>query len=161
MIDYQSLIDEAVLGIIKKILAEYASRGPQYNQCFYITFDTTHFQTKISSHIKKKHPNHITIVLENQFDNLSIFEDYFTVNLVFGGVKENILVPFGAIISFMDPISNFSLQLQHDRLHANELIQDQAMIKSSFKTDVSSKLQNVKEAAGAEIIDFNNFRKKK
>lgn len=160
MIDYQSLIDEAVLGIIKRILAEHASRGPQYNQCFYITFDTCHPQVNMSSRVKKKHPNHITIVLENQFDNLLIFEDHFTVNLVFGGLKENILVPFAAIISFMDPIANFSLQLQHDRLHANELIQDHATAKSSFKVD-SGNFQDVKESAGAEIIDFSNFCKKK
>lgn len=156
MIDYQSLIDEAVLGIIKKILAEYAIRGPQYNQCFYITFDTCYSQVKISSRVKKKNPNHITIVLENQFDNLLVFDDHFTVNLVFGGVKENITVPFAAIISFMDPIANFSLQLQHDRLHANELMQDQ----SSFKIDSSAKVKDVKETVGAEIIDFSNFCKK-
>lgn len=160
MIDYQSLIDEAVLGIIKKILAEYASRGPQYNQCFYITFDTCYPQVKISSHVKKKHPNHITIVLENQFDNLLIFDDHFTVNLVFGGLKENILVPFAAIISFMDPIANFSLQLQHDRLHANELIQDLATTTDSFQVD-KVKLKSLQNKAGAEIIDFSNFCKKK
>jgi hypothetical protein len=160
MIDYQSLIDEAVLGIIKRILAEYAIRGPQYNQCFYITFDTCHPQVKISSRVKKKHPNHITIILENQFDNLLIFDDHFTVNLVFGGVKENILVPFAAIISFMDPIANFSLQLQHDRLYENELIKDKTIVKGKLKTD-SRKLKDLQDSVGAEIIDFSNFRKKK
>lgn len=154
MIDYQSLIDEAVLGIIKRILAEHASRGPQYNQCFYITFDTCHSQVKISSRVKKKHPHHITIVLENQFDNLLIFEDHFTVNLVFGGLKENILVPFAAIISFMDPIANFSLQLQHDMVRTNELIGNKATAKNRFNKDLT-------ENAGAEIIDFSNFCKKK
>ncbi|MCP5369474.1 MAG: hypothetical protein H6909_02135 [Rickettsiaceae bacterium] len=160
MIDYQLLIDEAILGVIKTVLQGYASTGPQYDQCFYITFNTRHPQVKLSQRVKKKHPYYITIVLENQFDNLLILDDHFTVNLFFGGIKENISVPFRSIISFVDPGANFNLQLQQEIFHEREASENIIMIDSDLKTD-TQKVQNPTKVGGAQIIDFDHFRKKK
>jgi hypothetical protein len=60
--------------------------------------------------MKQKYPKEITIVLQHQFKKLNIYDEKFTVNISFGGIAENIEIPFAAITSFLDPVANFGFQ---------------------------------------------------
>lgn len=156
MINYQTLIDEAILGVIKKVLKTYAAKGPQDNQCFYISFETQHPGVKLSSHVKRKHPYEITIILENQFDKLKVEDDHLTVDLVFGGVSENVSIPFGALTSFVDPVANFTLQLQQHVVNENDILDEDELIP-----DIISSKKQLKQQGQGEVVDFNNFKKSK
>lgn len=113
MTPYQELLDEAMLGIVRKVLLKAQLDGIEDEQSFYISFITDHPDVVLSKHVKSKYPSEITIVLQYQFRDLRVFEDKFTVNIAFGGVPETIVVPFGAITAFVDPSANFSLQFKH------------------------------------------------
>lgn len=111
-IDYQSLIDAALLDIVRKILSDVQEEGLEDNQSFYISFYTDHPGVVLSRRVRQLYPEEITIVLQYQYKDLRVFKDKFSVNLGFGGVTETVEVPFLALTGFADPLSSFSLQFR-------------------------------------------------
>ena len=54
----------------------------------------------------------MTIVLQNQFWDLKINKNKFSVVLLFNKKKEHLRIPFNTIVKFYDPFVKFSIQLE-------------------------------------------------
>ena len=54
----------------------------------------------------------MTIVLQNQYWDLDVNKDFFSVTLSFNKKKEALEVPFRSITKFYDPFVKFSIQLE-------------------------------------------------
>ena len=67
-----------------------------------LTFRTHADGVKLSPSLKSKYPDDMTIILQNEFEQLNIKEDRFEVLLRFMGNRERLTVPFAAIKSFWD-----------------------------------------------------------
>ena len=70
-----------------------------------ITFETPN--ATIPQFLRSQYPKEMTIILQNQFDNLVVDEDKFSVDLSFGGVSSMVVVPFQALKAFVDPNAQF------------------------------------------------------
>ena len=89
----------------------------------------------------------MTIVLQNQFENLVVRHNSFSVDLSFGGIPQTITIPYDAITYFADPYAKFGLSFTLDEGNtplANNLAEEP-------KSAVSGE---------AQIISFDNYRKK-
>jgi len=159
--NYRCLIDEAVLKVLKQILDDVKNNGFLGDQSFYISFRTNHTGVVLSNIMKQKYPKEITIVLQHQFKNLNVYDEKFTVNISFGGVAENIQVPFNAITSFFDPIDNFGFQFAKkeysDHIQNNHVTKAD-ILPSETKFAKSKKKLMTKEA---EVILLDKFREKR
>ena len=51
------------------------------------------------------------IVIENEYWNLKVFDDYFLVDLKFKGKIEKLKIMFASLLSFVDPSVSFNLNL--------------------------------------------------
>lgn len=109
---YDIWVEEALRSVIKKTLAHAAVHGLPGDHHFYISFLTQDEGVQLPGRLRAQHPNDMTIVLQYQFDDLEAGEDAFSVTLSFGGMKENLVIPYTSIISFADPSVNFALQLK-------------------------------------------------
>lgn len=171
--DYQSLIDDAMIDIVRSVLIKVQDNGFLGEQCFYISFRTDHPEVIISKQLKSRYPEEITIVLQYQFKDLRVMQDRFSVDLSFGGVYENIEVPFLALTGFADPSVNFSLQFRKNMESLEYAPDEQVLetnneeIKFSSKPSKSIKSKNQKSDKKSEentkpgkIIDFNQFKNK-
>jgi hypothetical protein len=67
-----------------------------------VTFRTHAEGVKLSLGLKAKYPDDMTIILQNDFEQLTIREDRFEVLLRFRGNRERLSVPFNAIKAFWD-----------------------------------------------------------
>ena len=67
-----------------------------------ITFRTHADGVKLSIGLKSKYPDDMTIILQNEFEQLSVKDERFEVLLRFRGNRERLSVPFTAIKSFWD-----------------------------------------------------------
>ncbi|ADZ69797.1 SspB family protein [Polymorphum gilvum] len=123
LLRYDILVQDALRGAVKKILAEVARTGLPGDHHFYIAFDTTAPGVRISSRIRERYPSEMTIVLQHQFWDLAIGEHAFEVGLSFGGVPEKLLIPFSAIKGFFDPSVQFALEFEPGKT-AEELPED-------------------------------------
>lgn len=109
-IRYDVLAQEALRGVVRKVLAEVARTGLPGAHHFYITFDTRAPGVRISPGLRERYPQEMTIVLQHQFWDLEVNETAFEVGLSFSGVPEHLVVPFTAIKGFADPSVNFGVQ---------------------------------------------------
>ena len=110
LIRYDVLAQEALRGVIRKVLSEVAKTGLPGEHHFFITFLTSAPGVRISSRLREKYPELMTIVVQHQFWDLQVTETSFEVGLSFSDIPERLLVPFSAIRGFYDPAVNFELE---------------------------------------------------
>jgi hypothetical protein len=67
-----------------------------------VTFRTHAEGVKLSISLKSKYPDDMTIILQSDFEQLSIKDDRFEVLLRLMGNRERLTVPFNAIKAFWD-----------------------------------------------------------
>ncbi len=65
---------------------------------------------RISSRLKEKYPEQMTVVLQHQFWDMLVTDQLFEIGLSFGDVPEKLTIPFAAIRGFYDPSVNFELE---------------------------------------------------
>ena len=70
MEEYQNLVQEALLGVVRTVLKRVQENGLQGEQHFFITFKTQATGVKIPFFLKERYPDEMTIVLQHQFDDL-------------------------------------------------------------------------------------------
>lgn len=110
LIRYDLLAQDAMLGVVRRVLTDAAREGLPGDHHFYITFDTRAPGVRLSNRMREKYPQEMTVVLQHQFWDLAVTEHTFEVGLSFGGIPERLLVPYEAIKGFFDPSVQFGLQ---------------------------------------------------
>ncbi|MCX7313493.1 MAG: ClpXP protease specificity-enhancing factor SspB [Alphaproteobacteria bacterium] len=112
-IRYDILVQEALRGMVRNVLTEAAkNKGMPGEHHFFITFDTTAEDVRLSPRLLAQYPEEMTVVLQHQFWDLKVTDEFFEVGLSFGGVPERLVVPFEAIKAFADPSVQFTLQFE-------------------------------------------------
>lgn len=109
---YDLLAQDALRGVVRQALRRVAREGLPGDHHFFIAIDTRHPGVSISSRLRGRYPEEITIVLQHQFWNLDVQEDRFEVDLSFDNVQERLIVPFSAVKGFFDPSVQFGLQFE-------------------------------------------------
>lgn len=125
-IRYDLLVQDALLGVVRRVLGEAAKKGLTGDHHFYVDFDTRAPGVRISSRLRAQYPEEMRIVLQHQFWDLAVAEHAFEVGLSFNGVAERLLVPFTAIKGFFDPSADFGLKFEvsTDAMPADEAAEE-------------------------------------
>lgn len=145
-IDYDKLVEKSLRSVVYYALKIVEEQGLPGENHFYITFRTDFSGVIISQSLKNQYPDNMTIVLQNQFSNLVVHLNSFSVDLSFGGVPQTITVPYEAISYFADPYAKFGLSF------------DDAEIKD---TDEDKTQPQAVSGQNAEVISIDSFRKRK
>ena len=96
-IRYDILAQEALRGVVRKVLAEVAKTGLPGEHHFFISFVTRAPGVRVSQRLLEQYDKEMTIVLQNQFWDLKVNETAFEVGLSFDGHPEILVIPFAAI----------------------------------------------------------------
>jgi uncharacterized protein len=112
LLRYDKMVESALRGVVREALARTASSGLPGAHHFYITFRTRFPGLAIPDHLSQQYPDEMTVVLEHQFWDLEVSEQYFAVTLSFQNKSERLTIPFDAITAFADPAVKFGLQFQ-------------------------------------------------
>jgi uncharacterized protein len=110
LIRYDLLVQDALRGVVRNVLAEAAKNGLQGDHHFFITFKTNTPGLRLSNRMRERYPDEMTVILQHQFWELSVTDHAFEVGLSFNNNPERLLVPFAAITSFVDPSVQFGLK---------------------------------------------------
>src|SRR5947209_10556774 len=108
-IRYDLLAQEALRGVVRRVLADAARKGLPGDHHFFVEFDTRAPGVRVSERMRAQYPQEMTIVLQHQFWDLAVAEHAFEVGLSFNGIAERLVVPFDAIKGFFDPSVQFGL----------------------------------------------------
>ncbi|HEX8417593.1 MAG TPA: ClpXP protease specificity-enhancing factor SspB [Methylobacterium sp.] len=110
LIRYDLLVQDALRGVVRKVLTDAARDGLSGEHHFYVSFRTEAPGVRMSQRLREKYPEEMTIVLQHQFWDLGVTEHTFEVGLSFSGVPERLLIPFDALSGFFDPSVQFGLK---------------------------------------------------
>jgi hypothetical protein len=112
LIRYDLLVQDALKGVVRKVIGEAARDGIPGEHHFYVSFRTDFPGVRLSPRLREKYPEDMTIVLQHQFWDLSITEHMLEVGLSFSGVPERLSIPLDAITGFFDPSVQFGLKFE-------------------------------------------------
>src|SRR6516165_86427 len=112
LIRYDLLVQDALRSVVRKVLTDAARDGLPGDHHFYITFKTASPGVRLSSRMREKYPDEMTIILQHQFWDLSVTEQAFEVGLSFKNIPEMLLIPFDAVTGFFDPSVQFGLKFE-------------------------------------------------
>ena len=110
-LDYKTLIKSSLISVVKHALRKTSEYGISDGHHFYITFDTTYSKNKMPDYLKKDYPKTMMIVIENEFWNLKVNQEYFSVDLKFKGKIDHLKIYFSSLKNFVDPSVSFTLNL--------------------------------------------------
>ena len=150
-IDYGNLMHNAMRSLIQDVLTEVENNGLPGEHHFFITFDTNHAGVDIASWLKDRYPTEITVVMQHWYDDLEVKDDGFSVTLNFGDTPEHLVIPYEAILTFVDPSVEFGL-----RFETNEEDEDTDEQKPTVSKE-SNKVDTKKETG--QVVSLDNFRK--
>jgi hypothetical protein len=114
LLPYDQWMEDALRSVAARALAQVAAQGLPGQHHFYITFRTGFPGVIIPPRLKQTYPDEMTIVLQHQFEHLTVDEaaGAFSVSLSFGGVLSALTVPFNAISAFVDPHVQYGLRFR-------------------------------------------------
>ena len=146
MIDYQKILNQNMISVLKDILKKISKEGLSNNNHLYVTFITNHKKVEIPEWLKKKYPQEMTIVIQYEFYDLEVFKDYFSIVLSFNNLKTKLKIGFDSVNSFADPSANFGLQLK--------TLINKKKEKEDSKNKNDGKLKNK-----SNVINFSKYKK--
>jgi len=112
LIRYDLLVQDALKGVVRRVLSNAIREGIPGEHHFYLSFRTRDKGVRISHALREKYPEEMTIVLQHQFWDLSVNEHFIEVGLSFSGVPEKLVIPFDAVSGFFDPSVQFGLKFE-------------------------------------------------
>lgn len=157
--DYENLVQESLRNVIKQTLSEVTKNGLPGKHHFYISFKTDYPGVDLPDYLREEYPDDITIVLQYEFWDLEVGDKAFNVTLCFNDVHERLNIPFGAVVSFVDPSVKFGLQFT-----PAEIDEDVAFVsldkKSKSRKTIIDSNELAEAADGSNIITLDAFRRK-
>jgi len=150
-IDYGNLMHNAMRSLIQDVLTEVKNNGLPGEHHFFITFDTNHAGVEMASWLKDRYPTEITVVMQHWYDDLEVKDDGFSVTLNFGDTPEHLVIPYEAILTFVDPSVEFGLRFETNEEDENTDEQTPTVSKESNKDDT-------KKETG-QVVSLDKFRK--
>lgn len=110
-INYQSLINEALRTVIMSALKTVSDDQVMGKYEIYLTLDTTNPNVEIPEWLHAEFPSALTIVLNEQFDDLvvDVANEVVSVTLSFKGVPVRVTTPLRAIIAYADVKDSFQV----------------------------------------------------
>jgi hypothetical protein len=162
---YDVLVQEALRGMVRDVLAETVNKGLPGDHHFFITFDTAAEGVQLSQRLRAQYPEEMTIVLQHQFWDLKVSDLAFEVGLSFGGATERLHIPFAAIKAFADPSVQFTLQFETLTETADDAAAEPARSPAGPQaparpTATEPPSDEPANPSGAEVVRLDRFRKK-
>jgi uncharacterized protein len=161
---YADRAQTALLDMVRSVMQEAAREGLAGGHHFYITYYTHADGVVISDRLRAQHPEEITIVLQNQYEDLQIEDAAFHVTLNFNDTPERLTVPFAAVSKFYDPSVAFGLMFDVDApdvdfatLEEQDAIVDAILSAEEEQSNAPTSNQDEKKG---EVVSLDSFRDK-
>ena len=156
---YDRMVEKALRSVARQAVEEVIEHGLPGDHHFYITFLTDHDGVQIPDYLRERYPGEMTIVLQYQFYDLFVDDNWLKVTLSFNNIPEKLVVPMAAITIFADPSVNFALQFQPME-SGSGYDDDPDGIDETIAELADDKGKPAKADKKGEVVSLDQFRKK-
>lgn len=150
LIRYDLLVQDALKGVVRKVLTDASRHGLPGEHHFYISFLTGHPGVRLSNRLREKYPQEMTIVVQHQFWDLHIGETAFEIGLSFSNIPERLHIPYDALTGFFDPSVQFGLKFNGDE--AEKEVNEPVPLENDFTRKLEAEKERRAEATDHEVI---------
>jgi len=152
-LDYHALIQNALRSVVREAMTRVAAEGFPGEHHFYLSFRSAAEGVVVPSFLRERYPDEITIVLQNQFWNLEVDEEGFSVSLNFDASRQRVGVPWEALTAFVDPAAEFALRFAPEEAEEDEASAGEAGASEDDGAAGSAD-------ATAEVVSIQRFKKR-
>ncbi len=158
---YPELMERALKSVVRAALDLIADDGLPGEHHLYITFRTEAPGVDITPRLRAQYPEEMTVVLQHQFWGLETDDDGFEVTLSFGGISERLVIPWDAMVGFVDPSVEFGLRFGTDLEAVLDGDADEDETGGAEAEAGDSEAAEADEAGKTgEVVTLDSFRKK-
>ena len=164
-LDYQTMTHNAMMSIVRDALQSVAKDGLPGEHHFYITFAPQHPGVDMPDDLRARQGDEMTIVLQHQFENLSVSDLGFQVDLAFDGAVQTLRIPFATVLAFFDPSVEFGLRFPANQ---EQMLDEAPSAPSAAPEDTSENTSDNNEPNAleaemqktGEVVNLDTFRDK-
>ena len=164
-LDYQTMTHNAMMSIVRDALQSVAKDGLPGEHHFYITFAPQHPGVDMPDDLRARQGDEMTIVLQHQFENLSVSDLGFQVDLAFDAVVQTLRIPFATVLAFFDPSVEFGLRFPANQ---EQMLDEAPSAPSAAPEDTSENTSDnnepdapeAEEPRTGEVVNLDTFRDK-
>ena len=164
-LDYQTMTHNAMMSIVRDALQSVEKDGLPGEHHFYITFAPQHPGVDMPDDLRARQGDEMTIVLQHQFENLSVSDLGFQVDLAFDGVVQTLRIPFATVLAFFDPSVEFGLRFPANQ---EQMLDEAPSAPSAAPEDTSENTSDnnepdapeAEEPRTGEVVNLDTFRDK-
>ncbi|MDD9904199.1 MAG: ClpXP protease specificity-enhancing factor SspB [Rhodospirillaceae bacterium] len=163
MMRYDLMVEQALRTVVREAMGRVAQDGLPGEHHLYITFRTDEEGVSLPDYLIERYPDEMTIVLQHQFEDLTVDHGGFAVSLNFNNVQERLRIPFASISAFADPSANFGLQFKFEEAEENipgQFISSETEFRTDVENDGESEEESAETAADGNVVTLDTFRKK-
>lgn len=142
---YKTWIAEAYRDIVRQALMTAEANPELGKYCFEFAFDTTNPDVNIPDWLMDDYPKTINIILNEQYENLSVMPDRFFVTVYIGGEPVHMIIPFSSILFFKDSMYGFETMINVS------IPEEESTNKTAEETTDESKETN-------NVVSLDSFR---
>ena len=111
LIPYDDIVQDALRTVVGRVLRRILEAGGlPGGHHFYIAFRTRAPGVSIPAHLMERYPDEMTIVVQHRYWDLEVTDKHFAIGLSFNQMPAKLVVPYDAVVGFVDPAVNFALQ---------------------------------------------------
>ena len=148
-LNYKKMVNAALRQVVLRTLRSVAQDGLPPGHHLYISFLTALPETKIAAELKQQFPDEMTIVLQNQFWDLAVTDEGFSVTLNFNKIPHELVIPIKALTGFADPLAEFTLQFGGE--DSTGAFDEGATVEKTTVGESEAKIE--------KVVELDNFRK--
>ena len=153
---YDTMIEEALRGVVRRVLLKVQKDGLPGDHHIYLTFRTDADGVDVADAVRTRWPEEMTIVIQHQYWDLEVYPDRFSVTLSFSDVAQKLVIPFAAITAFADPSVKFGLQF----MHQTGAVDETGEVPALPAPTTTETLDSEPPAAGANVVALDKFRRR-
>lgn len=157
-IDYPRIVQDALRDAVRRVLEQAAEHGVPGEHQLFVAFRTQHPEAKVPPFLRDQYPEEVTIVLQNQYWDLEVTAEAFSVTLNFNAVRQRLTVPFAAMTAFFDPAAEFALRFEPVGLETPEA--PETMEAPAPAQEPAPAASRPAPAKAGEVIRFDPSRRK-
>ena len=165
-IRYDVLTQDALRGVVRKVLGEVEKVGLPGDHHFFISFATQAPGVRLSKKLLEQYPDEMTIVIQHRYKDLKTSDTGFEIGLTFDGIEELLIIPFSALKGFFDPSVEFGMQFEpaQSNLETGEEPEEDEISPDDADTDKTPVSEKTDGSGNDEdeqkVISLDSFRKK-
>lgn len=154
------MIAEALRGVARQALDQVSLEGLSGDHHFYLSFRTRGDGVRVPPFLRDQYPEEMTVVLQNQFWDLVVDDEAFSVTLTFGGSRHSIYVPFTALTAFTDPAAQVGLRFEPMEVEGEEEGDGEEVRQAEPEAPGEGEAEDGEPGGAGRVVNIDRFRKK-